>query len=115
LLPTAINLVNSLKHELIKYRSKKQFEIIYEKTKICALKNNILIEREEERNNRLWQKYKPSKQFEDYFIISILGQSKITQSKNNTKKIKSNVLYDVIDKYGKYPIMILMFLAVCIV
>jgi len=98
LLPTAINLVNSLKDELIKYRSEKQFQIIYEKAKICALKNNILIERDDERNNRLRQKYKPSKQFEDYFVMSTLGQSKITQSKNSTKKIKTDVLYDVIDR-----------------
>lgn len=60
--------------------------------------NNIPIEKEEERNKRLRQKYKPSKQYEDYFVMSTLGKSKITQSKDSIKNIKTDVLYDVIDR-----------------
>jgi len=96
-LPTAINLVNSLKDEFMKQRSEKCFELIYEKAKICALKNNVPIEREMERNNRLRQKYKPSIQFED-FVMSTLGKSKLTQSKYSVKNIKTDVLYNVIDR-----------------
>lgn len=98
LLPTATNLVNSLKDELMNKRSEKYYELIYEKAKICAFKNNIPTVTEMERNNRLRQKYKPSKQFEDYFVMSTLGKSKITQSKNTVKNIKTDVLYNVIDK-----------------
>lgn len=59
LLPTVMNLVNSLNDKLIKYRLEEHFEINYEKAKICALKNNVLIKKEEERNKCLRQKYKP--------------------------------------------------------
>lgn len=97
-LPKAMNLVNSLKDNLMNFRSEKNFELIYEKAKGCAFKNNVPIEREEERNYRLRQKYKPSKQFEDYFVMSTLGKSKITKSKSSIKSIKTDVLYDVIDR-----------------
>jgi len=98
LLPTATNLVNSLKDELMNKHSEKYFELIYEKAKICALKNNIPTVTEMEINNHLRQKYKPSKQFEDYFVMSTLGKSKIPQSKNTVKNIKTDVLYNVIDR-----------------
>lgn len=52
----------------------------------------------EERNNRLRQRYKPSKQFENYFVTSSLGKSKVTHSKNGINNIKTDVFYDVIDR-----------------
>lgn len=92
LLPKAINLVNSTKNQLINLRSEENFTYIYNEAKICAIKNQVTIEKEEERNIRL------RKKFEDFFIMSTLGQTGTKQAKHNGKNVKTDVLFNVIDR-----------------
>ncbi|XP_050062008.1 zinc finger MYM-type protein 1-like [Aphis gossypii] len=97
LLPKAINLVTSTKNQLINLRSEENFTYIYNEAKICAIKNQVTIEKEEE-FIRLRKKYEPSKKFEDFFIMSTLGQAGTKQAKHNGKNVKTDVLFNVIDR-----------------
>lgn len=98
LLPKAINLVTSTKNQLINLRSEENFTYIYNEAKICAIKNQVTVEKEEERNIRLRKKYEPSKKFEDFFIMSTLGQTGTKQAKHNGENVKTDVLFNVIDR-----------------
>lgn len=97
LLSSAMNLVNSTKENLKNLRNDETYNRIYEKSKQFAIKNKVLVEENEERNNRLKRKLSFNKNLDNFFVNSTLGKSNVKFT-NAVKSLKVDVLYIIIDK-----------------
>lgn len=97
LLSSAMNLINSTKENLKNLRIDQTYNRIYEKSKQFAIKNKMLVEENEERNNRLKRKLSFNKNLDNFFVNSTLGKSNVKFT-NAVKSLKVDVLYIIIDK-----------------